>query len=95
MNENIKPVYKNGVAVAFDTVSTAEVKIPSMRFDRYEDAELAVSIAKAIQARGNKDFDPILSGVKYTFRILADPNKLIVFFYGLVYSAKSQHAVIG
>lgn len=70
MNENIKPVYKNGVAVAFDTVSTAEVKIPSMRFDRYEDAELAVSIAKAIQARGNTDFDPILSGVKYTFRIL-------------------------
>ena len=70
MNKNIKPVYKNGEAVAFDTVSTAEVKIPSMRFDRYEDAELAVSIAKAMQARGNTDFDPILNGVKYTFRAL-------------------------
>lgn len=28
MNENIKPVYKNGVAVAFDTVSTRRSENP-------------------------------------------------------------------
>jgi len=70
METNIKPIYKNGVAVAYETQSTDTLKIPTMGFEREVDAELAVSIAKSLADRGNEDFMPILNGVKYVFRVL-------------------------
>ena len=69
MNENINFTIKDG-KTTYQTASSNNLKMPSMVFDRLEDAELAVLIAKVMQVRGNTNFDAILSGVKYTFRIL-------------------------
>ena len=73
MNKNIKVTVIKG-EIFYETISTDNLKLPTMLFDRFEDAELAVLIAKALYARNEGSssvfFDDILNGVKYTFRAL-------------------------
>lgn len=68
MSKNIQINYKKGVEVSYTTVSTEEMRIPSMCFDSYEEAEFAVSLCKLMQANG-KDTMEVLKLVPYMLRM--------------------------
>ena len=52
------------------TESTDDLKIPSMMFDREEDAELAVAIAKVLKSRDIDYWCELHNDLMYTFRLL-------------------------
>ena len=73
MNPNIKATYKNGDVEYYVTTSTQELHLPSLAFKREEDAELAVAIAKAFEARGmtyGEIGKHLRDDLKYVFRVL-------------------------
>ena len=69
--KNIELKFKNGEVDMYITKSTDDLKLPSLGFKREEDAELAVAIAKAINAReGRNCWTEMHDAVKYVFRTL-------------------------
>ena len=74
MSENIKTVYKNGVASYYNTQSTEELHIPSLGFTKEEEAELAVAVAKTLKAH-NKSIADLGNTIVYVFRVLGIKNE--------------------
>ena len=70
MSKNVKTEYKNGVASLFITQTSDDIHLPNLGFEREEDAELAVAIAKALHARGKSYWSDLPKLVKFTFRLI-------------------------
>ena len=81
MSKNVKveyvPQFTDGFVdhnkpkvLKYVTCTTDDLKMPSMLFDKEEDAELVVAIARAKQARGIDYYGDLLNDVRYTFRTL-------------------------
>ena len=72
MNSNIRIEYEDGKPKYYVTKSTEDLKMPSLGFNKEEEAELAVAIAKVLKSYGIKTNtnSELTRDIQYTFRAL-------------------------
>ena len=73
MNKNIEIEYNNGVADHYITRRTDDLNIPSLGFTTEEEAELAIAVAKTLNAY-NKETYNLGNIMPYVLRVLGIRN---------------------
>jgi hypothetical protein len=71
MAKNIKTQYKNGRADSFLLESDDNLRLHSMLFNKEEEAEFAVALARLLKAHGHEDYsNETMKAIPYIFRMI-------------------------
>lgn len=78
-NKNISIEYENGVPIKFITESTEDLTLPRFGFEKEEEAEFVVAMAKLLKAHEVKDLRfEIIKCTPFVFRLLNIKNEWTV-----------------